>query len=92
MAWLAYFRIVIYLAVITVHVANCFYMAWFSRQNQNKPEESLIFKNLEYRFFTTWTYVSTYQVFYLHDFKFNLWCPTAGQLQIDPSTSTLRHL
>ncbi|XP_075988233.1 androgen-dependent TFPI-regulating protein-like [Anticarsia gemmatalis] len=57
MSWLACLRILAYAGVITMHISNLFYMRWFAEQNQNKSEHALRFKSLEYRFFTTWTFM-----------------------------------
>ncbi|XP_050558368.1 androgen-dependent TFPI-regulating protein-like isoform X2 [Spodoptera frugiperda] len=57
MSRLSSLRILGYSATILMHVSNIVYMAWYSRQNAGTSKEVLQFKSLEYRFFTTWTFI-----------------------------------
>ncbi|KAF9419142.1 hypothetical protein HW555_004227 [Spodoptera exigua] len=46
-----------YIATIFMHVSNIVFMAWYSKRNAGNSKEVLQFKSLEYRFFTTWTFI-----------------------------------
>ncbi|CAB3261935.1 unnamed protein product [Arctia plantaginis] len=50
-------RIIFYTTVILMHLSNVLYMTWYVTQSHYKDEKALIFKDLEYRFFTTWNFV-----------------------------------
>ncbi|XP_026742188.1 androgen-dependent TFPI-regulating protein-like [Trichoplusia ni] len=59
MSFLPVLRIIWYIAVIAMHVSNIFYMRWFRSSRPVDPKDNHLenFRDLEYRFFTSWTFI-----------------------------------
>ncbi|KAJ8704526.1 hypothetical protein PYW07_011714 [Mythimna separata] len=57
MTYLTKLRILGYIVTITMHMSNFLYMGWLKRNYPTDNEMVKQFKSLEYRFFTTWTFV-----------------------------------